>query len=204
MGDPTKTHSGFDIAFPKLFPPELTVQLWVLALDADTSKVGLAYHHGPWTTSLNYSYGSSLSAKLAIRRASLSVGFNPSNDNVDLGLVYRGFRFNATAGLQKRTESLSLSYGAPLLPFPDDLAASFKAANAGFQKMVGDAGSAAANPLRYYQLHSNDVTAIGKAVKLGQTIYQSGKSQDPFGGNIRLNYSPTTGLTFYLTLGVRF
>ena len=43
----------FDIDF-KLLPPELQLQLWILALDADTSKVALAYMPGKFRTSLSY------------------------------------------------------------------------------------------------------------------------------------------------------
>lgn len=45
MGD------GFDISFTKL-PPDLQMKLWVLALDANTSKVSIAYKPGAFTTSL--------------------------------------------------------------------------------------------------------------------------------------------------------
>ena len=62
--------------------------------------------------------------------------------------------------MQKSALSLNLGYGAPLLPFPDELDASFQAANAAVQRMGRGVGSAINNPLSYYNLHSNDVNAI--------------------------------------------
>ena len=53
----------FDIDF-KLLPPKLQMQLWVLALDADTSKVNLAYSPGNFRTGLAYKYGGNAEAFL--------------------------------------------------------------------------------------------------------------------------------------------
>ena len=47
MGDDT----NFDVKFSAL-PPELQMKLWVLGLDANTSKVCIAYRPGAFTTSL--------------------------------------------------------------------------------------------------------------------------------------------------------
>src|SRR5262249_30997320 len=158
-------------------PPDLVVRLWTLALDADTSHVNLVYRPGSFTTGLSYNYGGSLEANFGVRRFSSTFGYNPSDNTLDLGLVYRGFRFNATQGLQRPSTGVSLGYGAPLLPFPAELDSTFRQANAGFLSMARDAGSLS-NPLAFYNLHSNDVTAIGNAIKLGQSIRDSGKSQD--------------------------
>jgi hypothetical protein len=202
MGDKKDSSDGFDIKFTAL-PPNLVVQLWTLALDADTSHVNLAYRPGSLTTGLSYNYGGSLAANFAMRRFSSSLGYNPSNSSLDLGLVYRGFRFNATQGLQQPSTAVSLGYGAPLLPFPAELDSSFRQANAGFLSLAGDAGSLS-NPLAFYKLHSNDVTAISNAIKIGQSIHDAGKSQDRFGFNLRLNYNPETSLTIYGAVGVQF
>ena len=45
----------------------------------------------------------------------------------------------------------------------------------GFLSMARDAGSLS-DPLAFYNLHSDDVTAISKAVQLGQAIHASGKA----------------------------
>jgi hypothetical protein len=204
MGDKNNSDSGFDIKYT-LLPPELVVKTWALALDADTSKVNLAYQPGAFTTSLTYQYGGNLSASMGIRRfsSSLSIGFNPSNDNVNLGLVYKGFRFNVTEGFQQQTTSVSIGYGAALLPFPSELESSFRSANASFLNMARDLSSVA-NPLQFYNLHSNDIQAISNAVLMGQQIYKSDKSPDKFGFGLRLNYTPQTGLIIYGGIGLRF
>src|SRR5262245_21766763 len=202
MGDKKDSGDGFDIDFTAL-PPKLVVQMWTLALDADTSRVQLAYRPGAFTTGLTYNYGGSLAANFAIRRFSSSLGYNPSNSSLDLGLVYRGFRFNATQGLQQPSTGVSLGYGAPLLPFPAELDTTFRQANAGLLSLARDAGSLS-NPLAFYNLHSDDVTAIGNAIKVGKSIHASAKSQDRFGFNLRLNYNPETSLTIYGAAGLRF
>jgi hypothetical protein len=85
MGDP------FDISFTAL-PPDLQMKLWVLALDASTGKVSIAYKPGTFVTSLTYNYGGNVQASLAVRRDfRTTVGVDPSNGTVDLGVVFRGF-----------------------------------------------------------------------------------------------------------------
>jgi len=190
MGD------NFDIKFG-LLPPDLQMKLWVLALDANTSKVALAYRPGAFTTSLAYNYGGNVEAALSIRTFSTTFGVNPSNGNLDLGLVYRGFKFGSTANFTQKSGGVSLSYGAALLPFPNELATIFNSAAGGLQSMAGDISAAPNNPLAWYKLHSDDATAIGKAVSTGQQIYKLGQSTDTFGAGLRLNYNPQTGLTIY-------
>jgi hypothetical protein len=64
----------FDIAF-KLLPPQLQMQLWVLALDANTSKVNLAYRSGSFLTSLAYNYGGTVEASTLPAVTSISDWF---------------------------------------------------------------------------------------------------------------------------------
>jgi len=201
MGDETK-QGGFDIDF-KLIMPELQVKLWTLALDADTSKVNLAYKPGAFTTSLAYNYGGAVEASLMVRRFSTTLGVDPSNGNVDLGMHFRGFKFSASTSLTQPTLGVGVAYGASLLPFPTAMTGTFMAAAGGMQSMVGNLGSAGNNPLGWYGLHSNDVTAITKAIALGQSIQKSG-SGDRFGFGLRLNYLPLTGLTIYGGAQYRF
>lgn len=196
---------NFDVKF-KALPPNLQMRLWVLALDANTSKVNLAYSPGYFRTSLTYNYGGNAEASLGIRRYSMTVGFNPANQDVNLklGLVYRGFSFQAAASPMQGSGSLGLTYGRKLLPFPDELAPIFNAANGGLMSMAGDISSAPNNPLAWYKLHSDDVGAIGKAVDLGRKIADQDKSSSRFGVGLRLNYSQPTGLTIYGAAGLYF
>ena len=189
MGD------SFDINFKPL-PPRLQAQLWVLALDADTNRVNLAYREGNWRTGLAYKYGGNAEAFLFTRRFSTTLGVNPSNGNVDLGLVYRGFRFGASGSISQQSAGFNFGYGAALLPMPFELANTFNAGAAGLRNVVRDIGSAPNNPLAWYGLHSNDVAAISHAVSLGRQISEAGGG-DRFGVGMRLNYTPQSGLIIY-------
>ncbi|MDR3495790.1 MAG: hypothetical protein P4L82_14430 [Ancalomicrobiaceae bacterium] len=191
MGD-----SSFDVAF-KVMPPDLQIKLWVLGLDANTSQVNLAYRPGNYTLGLAYHYGGNLEASLALRRYRVTLGANPGNGNVDLGLVFRGFNFGVSASPTQRSGSLTLSYGAGLLPFPDELSKTFMTGEHGFESIMGDIQAAPDNPLAWYGLHSNDVGAIGKAVALGQKIGGAGDKGKNFGFGLRLAYDPQTQLTIY-------
>jgi hypothetical protein len=193
----------FDIDF-SLLPPKLQMQLWVLALDANTSKVNLAYRSGSFVTSLGYNYGGNVEASLSVRRVSTTLGVNPSSGDVDLGLAFRGFRFGASASLTRPSAGLSLSYGASLLPFPWELSNTFNAAAGGLQSMAADISAAPNDPLAWYKLHSNDVTAISNAVSAGQQIAAQGESSSPFGVGLRLNYNTQSGLVIYGGAQLRF
>jgi hypothetical protein len=186
----------FDIHF-KLLPPKLQMQLWVLALDAVTSKVNLAYRSGSFVTGLAYNYGGNAEASLGVRRFSTTLGVNPANGNVDLGLVYRGFNFKASASVTSPSAGVSIGYGASLLPFPWELHTTFNSAAGGLQSMATDISAAPNNPLAWFKLHSNDVTAIGAAINAGQQISKLGEKSNRFGVGLRLNHTPQTGLTIY-------
>ena len=191
MGD------NFDISF-KLLPPDLQMKLWVLGLDANTGKVTIAYKPGSFVTSLAYNYGGNVEAALSIRRAfSATVGVNPGNGNVDLGLVYQGFNFGTSANFIQKSATLSLSYGSKLLPFPSELSSVFDSASGGLQSMSRDISAAPNNPLAWYKLHSDDAGAIGKAVSTGQQISKWGTPDNNFGVGLRLNYTQQSGLTIY-------
>jgi hypothetical protein len=192
MGD------GFDISFKGL-PPDLQMKLWVLALDANTSKVSIAYKLGAFTTNLGYNYGGNIQASLGIRRdLSTTLGVNPTNGNVDLGVVFRGFNFGTSANFTQKSAAVSLSYGTKLLPFPSELAGVFDSAAGGLQSMTRDISAAPNNPLAWYKLHSDDVATISKAVTTGQQISKMGTSfTDSFGAGVRLNYDKAAGFTIY-------
>jgi hypothetical protein len=197
MGD------DFDIKFSVL-PPDLQMKLWVLALDANTSKVAIAYRNGSFVSSLAYNYGGNVQAALSIRAFTGTFGVNPSNGNLDLGLVYRGFRFGSSASFTQRSAGLNFGFGSALLPFPSELAGVFNNGATGLQSMAGDIAAAPNNPLAWYKLHSDDAAAIGKAVSTGQQIYKLQQSQDKFGVGLRLNFTQQTGLTIYGGVLMRF
>jgi len=192
MGD------GFDIKFSAL-PPDLQMKLWVLALDANTGKVSIAYKPGTFITSLAYNYGGNVEASLSVSRSfSTTLGVNPSTGNVDLGAVFRGFNFGTSANFTQKSAGLSLSYGAKLLPFPSELSGIFDSAAGGLQSMAGDISAAPNNPLAWYKLHSNDENAIAKAVSTGKDIAKQGDSStDNVGVGLRLNYNQQSGFTIY-------
>lgn len=200
---PDKEENEFDIDF-KLLPPRLQMQLWVLALDANTSKVNLAYRSGSFVTSLAYNYGGNVEASLSVRRVSITLGVDPASGDTDLGLVFRGFKFGASASLTRRSYGLGIGYGASLLPFPWELSSTFNSAAGGLQNMAGNIGSAPNNPLAWYNLHSDDAAAIGNAVSAGQKIAKHGEDSNRFGAGLRLNYTPQTGLTIYGGAQLRF
>jgi len=191
MGD-----NSFDISF-KALPPDLQMKLWVLALDANTSKVAIAYKSGAFTSSLTYNYGGNIEAAVSLRRGfSTTVGVNPASGQVELGMVYQGFNFGSYANFTQKAAGLNLSYGAKLLPFPSELSSVFDSAANGLQSMSRDIGAAPNNPLAWYKMHSDDVSTITRAVSTGQTIANAGTG-DNFGVGLRLNYNQQTGFTIY-------
>lgn len=187
----------FDVQY-KLLPPKLQMQLWVLALDANTSKVNLAYKSGIFCNSLAYKYGGSAQASFSIRRTALTLGVNPSSRDLDLGLVFRGFKFGASANVAHGSAGVSLSYGASLLPFPWELSSKFNSAAGGLQSMASDISSSPNNPLEWFKLHSDDAGAINNAIRAGQQISKGASDHsNRLGAALRLNYAQNTGLTIY-------
>jgi len=196
----------FDITY-SLLPPDLQMKLWVLSLDANTSRVNLAYSPGTFRTNLAYNYGGNLEASLGRYRLEdplIKVGFNPSNSDLSAGLVFRGFNFGTSANITRRSVGFSLSYGRALLPFPDELGRVFNSANEGLVSMASDIRSAPNNPLKWYDLHSNDITAISRGVSTGQQIANSNKGSQRFGAALSVTHDQQTGLTIHLGAGVFF
>jgi len=184
----------FEIDF-KLLPPKLQMQLWVLALDTDTSKVNIAYKNKAFLTSMEYNYGGNIEAALEIRRFTLKAGVNPSSGDVDFGLVFKGFKFGTSASFTKSAYGVEVGYGDSLLPFPDELADIFNSAAHGLQSIAADMSAAPNNPLAWYKMHSNDAKVIGQAVSVGQLIAK--KSNGSFGTGLRLRYDLQHGFTIY-------
>lgn len=190
----------FEIDY-KLLPPKLQMKLWVLALDANTSRVNIAYRSGSFFTGTAYSYGGNVEASLSYRRFSTLV---TSSGDVDLGLVFRGYKFGTSASVSRKYVGFSVSYGAGLLPFPSELSSSFNSAAIGLQSMTKDISSAPNNPLVWFKSHSDDAAAIGNAISLGQQIAEHKEDSSRFGASLRLNFSQQTGLIILLGLGTRF
>ena len=178
-----------------MLPPKLQIQLWLLALDANTSKVGLVYQPGVFRYSTSYNYGGNLEAALSCCRFTATVGASPKG-NIDFGLVYRGFDFSASANVVTSSLAVTLNYGANILPFPLELSSTFNDANVGLQRVFSNANQSFKDPLAAYNILSDDAKAIAKAVRVGRDIARSKKS-DLFGASLLLNFSPTTGFTIY-------
>ena len=195
--------SEFDVNF-NVLPPKLQLRLWVLALDADTSKVNLAYKPGRFRTSLGYNYGGNLEASLGVRRFSTTVGVNPSSGDFDLGLVFRGFRFGASHRISQRSTGISFGFGSKLLPFPAELSRVFTQAAGSLHTVVGDISAAPDNPLQWYGVHSDDIGTISQAISTGQQINSAAQDPNRFGLGLRLNYAPATGLVIYGGAQYRF
>lgn len=193
----------FDVNF-KLLPPDLQMKLWVLGLDANTSKVNIAYKPGSFVTNLTYNFGGNVEASTSVRRFSSTIGVNPSNANLDWGLAYKGFNFGTSANFVQKSVGVNLTFGAKLLPFPSELSSIFNSAAGGLQSMAKDIHEAPNNPLRWYKLHSNDAATISKAVSAGQQISKIGESPDRFGAEIRLNYSKQNGSMIYFGAQYKF
>lgn len=192
---------GFDIDF-ELLPPKLQVQLWILALDANTSKVNIAYRKGAFRTSTAYNFGGNVEASLGYRRLSTTFGVNPSNADLSLGFVFRGFKFGTSANFTTNSYDFNLGFGTALLPFPAELSKTFNSANDGIMSITKDIQMAPNNPLVWYKMHSDDASVITKAISTGQQIAKQKEKSERFGVGIRLKYSPETQLV--ITGGAQF
>src|SRR4051794_35981672 len=101
--------NSFDINFKPL-PPKLQAQLWVLGLDADTSRVNLAYRPGNWRTGVAYNYGGNAEAFFSTRRFSTTLGVNPGSGALPLAMD-RLF-FPCLPSLRVRSTRVPLGFGA--------------------------------------------------------------------------------------------
>lgn len=188
--------TGFDIDY-SLLPPSLQLRLWVLSLDANTSRVRLSRDFGSLSAGLNYNYGGALSADISGGGFRGSFGVDPSTADLSLGGSYAGFRASATGNIGQRSFGLNLGYGSRLLPFPAELSSIFNSGAEGLGSVVGDISSAPNNPLAWYDLHSDDISTITTAVKTGMQIQDQQTSSQNFGAGLRLSYSPVSGFMIY-------
>lgn len=187
---------GFDIDY-SLLPPNLQLRLWVLSLDANTSRVRLSRDFGSISAGLNYNYGGALSADIRSGGFRSSVGVDPSNASLSLGGSYGGFNLGATGNIGQRSFGLNLGYGAPLLPFPAQLSSIFSAGAQSIGDIAGDLDSAANNPLAWYDLHSDDISTISRAISTGRRIHKQQTGSQNFGAGLRITYSPAGGFLIY-------
>ena len=191
---------NFEVGFDWL-PPELQVKLWILALDADTSKVNIQYTSGAFsklTWGFSYSYGGAVEASLKAPQQSYKLGFDPGSRDLSAGGVFRGFRFNLSAATTQPKVGLSLGYGQALLPFPSELSTTFTNAHTGFGSVVGNIRAYPDNPLRWYDLKSDDKKAIGDAIAQASALAKHDRDTYRLGAGIKLNYSEQTGLLIML------
>jgi hypothetical protein len=170
----------------------------------DTSKVHLKYEPGGFyklSYGLTYNYGGALEASLKTTSQSYQLGYNPSTSDLSAGAVYRGFRFNLSTSLAQPKVGASIGWGRALLPFPSELETTFMDANNGFFGVMDTIRANPDNPLKWYNLTSNDRDAIEKGVKAGQAIYKAQQSKVEWGAGLRLNYNPSSGLLIMLGAG---
>lgn len=187
---------GFDIDY-NLLPPSLQLRLWVLSLDANTSRVRLSRDFGTISAGLNYNYGGALSADIRSGGFRSSFGVDPSNADLSLGGSYGGFNLGATGNIAQRRFGLNLGYGARLLPFPSQLSSIFMSGEEGMRNIAADISSAPDNPLAWYDLHSDDVSTITAAINTGRRIHKQQTSSQNFGAGLRITHSPDGGLLIY-------
>ncbi len=193
----------FDINL-SLLPPKLQLHLWILGLDANTSKVNIAYQSNSFRTGLAYNYGGNIEAFLSINRFSSTVGVDPSNGNVDLGVVYRGYNFNASGNVQRQNLSLGVSYGAGLFPFPVELTNTFNQGGMAASHIMSRISAGERDPLALYKLYSNDEKTISEVRNTAGQISKVGNSSQRFGAGLRLNYTSQTGLVIYAGANLTF
>src|SRR5262249_60472271 len=93
MGDPSPSGKTFNFT---LLPPRLQLQLWTLALSADTSRVGIVFKPNQFITSLDYNYGGAITAsRAATMGGTLTAGCNPSQ--TESSPVFQGYKLTASA-----------------------------------------------------------------------------------------------------------
>jgi hypothetical protein len=196
----TASSATVDLATLKLLAPDLQMRVGLLALDANTRRVNLAYSPGSLTTNLTYKYNGNAQAELSIHRFSMRVEVNTATGNVnsiDLGFVYRGVNFGASADPTQKTADISISYGNGLFPFPPELSSAFKSSNGVYQSMAREIHSAPNYALAYYGIYSNDAGSIRRAIRVARQISTDGKNSTRVGAGLRLHYSELTGLMIY-------
>jgi hypothetical protein len=179
MGDPAPSGKAYDF---KLLPPRLQLQLWTLALSADTSHVGIAFKPNQFVTHLDYDYGGAITAsRAATMGGTLTVGFNPSK--TEGSLVFKGYNYSVSATGSPSRQGLSLNFGK-VLPAPDELQPIFTQAWAGIGRIYQDGGNAPRNPLHFVQTHSKDFSAVTQAAATAQRI----KAIDPKSNNLGISF----------------
>jgi hypothetical protein len=186
MGDPSPSGKTYKFS---LLPPSLQLQLWVLGLSADTSRVGIAFQPNQFITGLNYNYGGAITAsRAATMGGTVTLGFDPSK--TEGSLVYKGYDFSVSATGSPSQEGLSLSYGKALLPTPDELQTTFDHAWTGFAHVWRDRGAAPSNPLVFVQAHGKDIAAVTQAANAVQRINALDPKSSNFGATLTFTDAP--------------
>jgi|GEM_PF-2042095 len=180
-----------------VLPPSMQLAFWRFKLSADTGTAKLDYKQNDFSASLGYGYGSSLT--LGAKKGPFSLGgsFNPGTLDFGAQAGYKQGPFNASLGYNssKQEGSLSLGYGAPLLPMPDLLGSTMQAGGDAASSMMMQGPMAPLNdPMGYYSANKDNIGDITKAVSMAQKLAKE-KKGIRFGAGVRLSASQLSGIT---------
>lgn len=192
-----------DIDF-KVLPPDFQLRLFHFLLEADTSKVHLDFNTRTFMTGLSYQYGSALSFNMRFRDFSSKLGWEPGSNNLSLGMNYRGFSGSFGVNPEQQRLGLGIHYGAPLLPFSDQMGKTFTSGVGAFTHFASGLPAGLNNPLAYYEQNKGNIENISKTADLVKQITAAGKSKIRFGGDFSLTYDPVSKLVVTAKVGVLF
>ncbi|HNW98476.1 MAG TPA: DUF4157 domain-containing protein [Bacteroidales bacterium] len=177
-----------------LLPPALKFRLGSFMLNVNTSSSEFNFTQGLMRTTLGYSYGSDIYLGSSGGGFNSRIGFNPSSDQISLGLGYDQFRLNTSFNPSTTSFGLGLGYGSSLLPMPSELSSSVYRGEAGAESALGSLGSMS-NPYSWYTQNGDNIDAIMSAVKSTTSI---GDAQEgSFGAGLRFTYNPQSGAIIY-------
>jgi hypothetical protein len=188
-----ESNGAFSFSF-NLLPPDLKLKLGSVMLHVNTGSTELSFTKDLMKTTLGYSYGGDLSLGSSGYGFNSKLGFNPSNNQVSLGLGYDKFKLNTSLNPTTNSYGLNLNYGAPLLPMPGELGATMDKGGTAVGNVMGSLGSFK-DPISFYNQNSGDVKSIMAAVKAGSSIGEA--KQGTFGAGLKFTYNPQSGMLIY-------
>ena len=189
----TNNSGAFSFNFD-LLPPDLKLKLGSFMLHVNTGTSELSFTQNLMKTTLGYSYGGDISLGESGKGFSSRLGFNPSNDQISLGLGYDKFKFNSSLNPNTGSLGLNFNYGAPLLPMPGDLTTTMNNAGNSVGNVASSLGTLG-NPLSFYNKNSDDIKNVMTAVKSATTIDDA--KQGTFGAGLKFTYNPQSGVMIY-------
>ena len=210
----------------KLLPPEVQATFWKFKLKADTGSAKLSFKSGKLGANLGYKYGGGLSGGLGYKGFSAGAAYTPGSTDFSLNAGYKKGPFSAGAAYSPLTQdlslkgsykmgkfsaglgvnpmagsgSLSLGYGAPLLPMPHTLYDPMNNAGNAITGMAGGLPGAMDDPMAYYKSQEGNIEAIKKAADIAQKLYKE-KRGIRFGAGVRIGFDKLGA--FNATLGVQ-